>query len=1251
MKWPCAVAETVLIAGYFGKRNAGDEAILGGMLAELRGVRDDLRFQVVSWDPESTRRLHGVEAIPWTDVPGLIDAVREASLVIVGGGGLFHDYWGVEPGSMLTSRQAGIAQYGGPIVLARLLGVPSMLYAVGVGPLRTPEGRQLTRELFDAADAATVRDAPSRELLAELGCSVEAIEVVPDPAFHLPRGAADPAIAGVLQGMQRPILGVALRHWAMGAVPADWQSQVAAALDGHLAEKGGTALFVPLQDGESEVEDDVRLSRAVMTRMERGGQAALTPDGLDPLQRFHLLEGCDAVLGMRLHAVIAALRGAVPVVGLAYDPKVVVLMEASGLGGACLGPEAWQRERIAAALGSSAGRRRAEGMTEGERRPVSRSAEIAAGLLGRGPIDVPPGEAALRRLAVEKVREVLRLEGEVEAQRARVTLQAEETDALRRTSEMQLAQSRRQERSALKIAAREKVARRQAESELRRIRSSKGGRVLWSAWSVVWVLRERFRHFSGATRRARRLIGRLIGALRALARRLRPLWLRRLAFASGPNAYVAEDNSTVVLYTDRGDLFPGYLPRASLSGSVVSKIAVSLVVTVKNEEATASGWLQDIAQQTRAPDEVIILDGGSSDRTLEMLSAFAERSDLCIRLLERPGETIAARRNAGVLMAKHDYIAMTDFGCDLDCHWLERLVVPFEADSGIEVVAGGYRVKRMQGASGLAAAELVPTLGDVDPQNFLPATRSVAFRKRAWRETGGFPEWLSHAGEDTYLALELKRLSGRWGFVPEAQVQWHAPDNVIAFWRKLSGWAVGDGESGVRAAVYGRCLVKLAYLYLAAGVVAVAVASALAGWSAMAQIVLAGAALVTLVGGVPSLRRWMRGGRSLFWAALGLHARSVGYLRGLRNRPTVAAKKHAGIPGIRFVLGGVPIDDAGGGQRGAQIAKEWLRRGHLVVFIHRFPKNESVDLRIATRHPRLHHWSTEQFDWDAFRWEYGDLLKEKPVLAIVEFPLPEFVSLARSLRQAGATVVYDRIDAWDTPLGAEWYSRRVENQIIEASDLLVATAPSLVRDLEAASGRKVLYIPNAVDSSLFDPTIPHELPSDLPASRPVFLYVGSLWGDWFDWDLLLRVADDFPDASVVVIGDYRGQCPRTAPNLHFLGLKPQSDLPAYLAHADIGIVPWKKDQITAATSPLKAYEYLAMGLPVVAPDLEALPEHPLVHRASGPKEFLAALSKTDGLRAGRNRFHAFRRKHGWPARVDTLESFAGMPSDIAPGRG
>ncbi|OGO13766.1 MAG: hypothetical protein A2Y93_12530, partial [Chloroflexi bacterium RBG_13_68_17] len=405
---------TVLIAGYYGRRNAGDEAILGGMLAELRALPGEVRFQVVSWNPEETQRLHGIEALAWQDVPGLIEAVRQAALVVVGGGGLFHDYWGVDPSAMLTDRQAGIAQYAAPILLAQVLGKPSLLYAVGVGPLRTAEGRQLTRDLFAAADAATVRDGGSRALLAELGCAVDSVAVVPDPAFHLPRIPQDPALARALDGLPRPVLGVALRPWAFGVDPEAWQGEVAGALDTFLVSQGGTALFVPLQYGEHEIEDDVAVSRAVITRMARGGQAVRAPADLDPLQRFRLLETCDRVLAMRLHGVVAALRGEAPVVALAYDPKVASLMEAAGLAGASLPPEAWQRERIVEA------RARAGKSPRGSPIAAGRGHEMVLELLRRGPQPPSRQEAAVRVLALEKVADVLRLEGKVNAQTAEI---------------------------------------------------------------------------------------------------------------------------------------------------------------------------------------------------------------------------------------------------------------------------------------------------------------------------------------------------------------------------------------------------------------------------------------------------------------------------------------------------------------------------------------------------------------------------------------------------------------------------------------------------------------------------------------------------------------------------------------------------------------------------------------------------------------------------------------------------------------
>jgi polysaccharide pyruvyl transferase CsaB len=471
-----------LISGYYGRRNAGDEAILGGMLAELRALRRDARFRVVSWDPEGTRRLHGVEAVPWADGSGVIDAVRESSLVIVGGGGLFHDYWAVEPEAMLTSRQAGIAQYGAPIVLARLLGIPSMLYAVGVGPLRTAEGRDLTREIFDAADGATLRDAASRSLLAEIGCPVEGIEVVPDPAFHLPASPQDPATAEVLAGLQRPILGVSLRFWSFDVDPSEWEAQVAAALDDHRAASGGTALFVPLQDGAAEVEDDVSVSRRVMDRMARPEQARLAPAGLDPLQRFRLLEACDGVLGMRLHAAVAGLRAGKPVIALAYDPKVTALMAAAGAAEAALAPGEWTAEAIGGALTGMDAR-------GGDRRAVSAAAspssmasvDMAARLLERGRGPASPGEAAQRRLMLRRLHESIRLESEVESQTAALRSQLEEIEALKARAERQTEVISRSDRRTQELGREKEELQRQLDT----LRNTLGFRTLAMYWALV----------------------------------------------------------------------------------------------------------------------------------------------------------------------------------------------------------------------------------------------------------------------------------------------------------------------------------------------------------------------------------------------------------------------------------------------------------------------------------------------------------------------------------------------------------------------------------------------------------------------------------------------------------------------------------------------------------------------------------------------------------------------------------------------
>src|SRR5947207_2183494 len=151
-------SKTVLIAGGFGYGNTGDDAILTCMLNELRESIRGVRLIALSANPGETQRRYDIEAVNWQDIPQIIKVAESSDLMILGGGGLFYDYWGVQPDTLLSSTHGEISFCAGYCLLATLLNMPLMIYAVGVGPLLTETGRSFTRFAFEQSSAATVRD-------------------------------------------------------------------------------------------------------------------------------------------------------------------------------------------------------------------------------------------------------------------------------------------------------------------------------------------------------------------------------------------------------------------------------------------------------------------------------------------------------------------------------------------------------------------------------------------------------------------------------------------------------------------------------------------------------------------------------------------------------------------------------------------------------------------------------------------------------------------------------------------------------------------------------------------------------------------------------------------------------------------------------------------------------------------------------------------------------------------------------------
>ncbi|MBN1267387.1 MAG: polysaccharide pyruvyl transferase family protein [Anaerolineales bacterium] len=1250
----------VFISGYFGRGNTGDEILLSGMLYSLREIKPDLQFYVTSGDPAETEVYHNVKAVPFWDMPAIADAVMGSSLVIVGGGGLFQDYWGVDLSSYLTMRAGGITEYGTPLLLAAAAGIPSMLYSVGVGPLQTQQGIHEMQRLAGLVDVLAVRDEQSRLLLGALGYDHSRIMVDPDPAFFYKERREKPNLG---EDLSRPVLGVSLRSWDLSITQEKWQAAVASALDTFLIETDGTVVFVPFQENGIELENDRLACTAVQQRMQAGDRCRQISVLSDPFSRFACLQQCEIVLGMRMHAVLAALSASVPVVGLAYDEKVTALLSQAGLenyavpleqtGPDCLAENllrAWnKRDRLVPAM---------RGWNEHIQQQGSWSARKAIQLLqSQSSIKEDSGfcrglllqqiytSASLEReriqldLAMEqKTRELEDIKGVVAElehlfmhENASLTKQVQQLMEAHRTVSRQTVEL--QDDLVLAVEQAEK-----AKTALQQVQESRGFRILAWFWRMLWVLR-RPRSLIWILRPKIRSWRMKVGGVMqryfgcGLQRLLlaSPVWFRQLNLLRSKSLQQSV-YSDVVLYTDSEEIFPGYTNRRKLTLPLENKVRVSWITTVKNEDSNARQWLQQLEQQTRLPDEILVLDGGSTDGTLQILQSYAAGSTLPLRVISCPGKNIATRRNIGVQVSLYPVIAMTDFGCTLEPDWLEKILVPFEDDAEMQVAAGWYRAEARSWLGRSFRYELIPRWSDISPDTFLPACRSIAFRREVWEQVGGFPEWLTKTGEDTWFGLQLKKAADRWAFVADAVVVWHAPETLSGIWKKLFSWSIGDGESGAFTHRYTALVFPMFFdiLLIVAAIGSTLIWPALIGFYGL----LLGSMLfraVKTAGQEECKPVWI-------WKRLGAWARVFGFLKGFLNRPAALARRSTDLEGVVFLLSGVPFDDTGGGARGTQIALEYLERNYFVVFLHQFSKQESVDLHLDTDFPFLLQMPFSQFDTDVFRREYRYLLKEKQTLVWIEFPLEAFHRLGSRLQQEGAMVVYDLIDDWQTSLGGDWYSEDIESDIAASVDVLVASAARLQQRLQDQMGRRVMLLPNACNDRLFDHNREYERPADLPEANRVLIYIGALWGEWFDWDLLRAVAEHNPGDAVVMIGDYVGQCEPHPDNLHFLGLKPQTALPAYLAHADVGLLPWKVGPITKATSPLKVYEYLAMGVPVLAPELGPLQGLPFVHCARDSEDFLWLIETVACTRPDGEVLEAFLRNNSWWARINRVQS-------------
>lgn len=307
----------VIVSGYYGFGNVGDEAMLAGIIAGMRDAAGDVEFVILSGDPASTSAAHGVRAIARFDLRGLRRELADANLVISGGGSLFQD---------ATSARSCL-YYLYVIRQALKARVPVVVLGQGIGPLRRRWLRALTAFYLRRVQGIALRDSESARELERLRVRGPSVRVAADLSLAMPAPAdEDVSRAYGRLGIRdnEPLLAVAPRTWRVSGLGADFAAAFADAVRHAVAgiEPRPRVVVFPMQRPR---DDEVCRAVAEAT------SGALVEVQLPPPVLAGMMGRARVVVAMRLHALIfAAMGGAMPV-AISYDPKVQAFMADLGL--------------------------------------------------------------------------------------------------------------------------------------------------------------------------------------------------------------------------------------------------------------------------------------------------------------------------------------------------------------------------------------------------------------------------------------------------------------------------------------------------------------------------------------------------------------------------------------------------------------------------------------------------------------------------------------------------------------------------------------------------------------------------------------------------------------------------------------------------------------------------------------------------------------------------------------------------------
>ncbi len=305
----------IVVSGYFGFDNSGDDAILKAMVADFKKFNKEIELTALSKNPKKTKKVYGIDAVDRFKISEVYKALGNCHILLSGGGSLLQDF---------TSTRS-IIYYLAVIIMAKMRGKKVYVYANGIGPIDKGFSRFLTKIVLNRVDYITLRDDLSEEFVKDMGVKNKNIEVTADPVFSL-----DPAD----ENRVREILeleNITLTDKTIGFCLRDYENSASLKMKfvevvDRLIEDGYDVLLVPFH----MPRDNVYL-KEILELSKHRDKVSLVEGTYSAGELMGIFKKLKLLVAMRLHSVVYGANVSLPMVGVIYDPKVRAMVRELGI--------------------------------------------------------------------------------------------------------------------------------------------------------------------------------------------------------------------------------------------------------------------------------------------------------------------------------------------------------------------------------------------------------------------------------------------------------------------------------------------------------------------------------------------------------------------------------------------------------------------------------------------------------------------------------------------------------------------------------------------------------------------------------------------------------------------------------------------------------------------------------------------------------------------------------------------------------